>query len=141
VFYGGRDEKPHPVLHAIGVVTGAAGGLFVGYCGYLLATFFPHMLHTALPNMTQPWFLGLWAAAISVPVLAFRSVLLHGVGVGTRTYAACGMTIIIVLFVVDLTGVYRVFPWDTRFYIVPAIEAPGNYVRPSTPDSRATSRR
>jgi ABC-type arginine transport system permease subunit len=122
LYYGGRPEPVNPVAAAAGAVIGAVAGLIVGFFGFLLATFFPHLLRTALPGMTPAWFLALWIAALTVPLLALRGVLRGGRGLGTRVYAVTGMVAILALFLGEATGAVRVFPWQERFYLVPAIE-------------------
>lgn len=124
MYYGGRPEPVNPLLAALGAVVGAIAGLIVGFVAFLLATFFPHLLRTALPGMTYPWFFSLWLAAISIPLLALRSVLRGGKGIGTKVYAVFGMATVLGLFVGELTGAIRVFPWNVRFYIAPAVEPP-----------------
>ena len=104
MYYGGRPEPLSPIVAALGALTGAVAGLVVGYFGFLLATFFPHMLRTALPGMTALWFLMLWIVALTVPVLWFRSVWTGGRGIGTRVFAACGMAIVAGLFAGELAG-------------------------------------
>lgn len=124
MYYGGRPEPEHPVAAALGAVVGGAAGTVVGFFGFLLATVFPHMLRTALPGMTYPAFLVLWMAALMVPALWFRSVWAGGRGLGTKVFAACGIVVVTALFVGDITGMVRAFPWEQRFYIVPGGEPP-----------------
>jgi ABC-type arginine transport system permease subunit len=114
----------NPAVAALGAIVGAGAGLAVGFVAFLLATFFPHLLHTALPGMTPPWFLGLWIAALAIPILAFRTVFRNGKGLGTKVYAVCGIAIVAGLFAADLTGIKRVFPWSTQWYLAPAIGQP-----------------
>jgi hypothetical protein len=123
--HSGADEPVHPVLAGISAVFGALAGLAFGIGGFFLATVFPAMLRTALPNMTDPVFLGLWTVAMAVPVFAFARVLRNGKGgLGTRAYAACGLTAITILFVGELTGTISVYPWHARTYIVPGVYDP-----------------
>jgi ABC-type arginine transport system permease subunit len=65
-------------VRALLIGTGVFAGCAVGYVLYLLATVFPHMLHEALPNMTQAWFVALWIGALCVPILALRTVAVRG---------------------------------------------------------------
>jgi hypothetical protein len=124
VYYGGRPEPVNPLVAALGAVVGAVAGLVVGFFGFLLATFFPHMLHTALPGMTALWFLVLWIGALMLPVLWFRSVWTGGRGLGTKVFAVSGIAIVAGLFAGELTGAVRVFPWSQRFYLTPAVDRP-----------------
>jgi hypothetical protein len=124
VYYGGRPEPVHPFAAVLGAVVGGAAGVVVGFFGFLIATFFPHLLRTALPQMEYAPFLVLWMAALMVPVLWFRSVWIGGRGIGTKVFACCGIAVVTALFVGDITGLVRAFPWDQRFFIVPAIERP-----------------
>jgi hypothetical protein len=124
MYYGGRPEPVNPVMAALGAAVGAVAGLVTGYIGFLLATIFPHMLHTALPGMTGAWFFALWAAALTIPLLWFRTVFAGGRGLGTKVFACCGIAIVIGLFAGELTGLVRVFPWGQRFYLVPAVDRP-----------------
>ena len=128
--YGG-DEPLHPILTAVSVVFATLAGLAFGGAGFLLATAFPAMLRTALPGMTDAWFLALWTAAAAVPVFAFSRVLRKGKGAGARAYASGGILVILVLFAGELTGTISFYPWHTRFYIVPGPMNP-----PYTPSPR-----
>jgi len=114
-------------MTALSVVFGIAKGQIFGLGGFLLATAFPAMLRAALPGMTGPWFLGLWIAAVAVPILAFSRVFRKG-RLGARCYATCGIAALVILFVGDLTGTITVYPWNTSFYVVPDV-----FDRPATP--------
>ena len=135
MYYGGRPEPEHRVPAALGAVAGAIAGAVVAYFAFLPATLFPHLLHTALPGMTHAWFLALWFAALAVPMFWFRTVWTGGRGIGTKGFAACGCALIALLFVGELSGTVRVFPWDTRVYLVPAIDRPD-----PTPSARRPAR-
>ena len=115
----GADEPPHPVMSALSVGFGALFGIAFGAAGFFLATVFPAMLRTALPGMTDAWFLALWTATMALPVFAFSRVFLKGKGSGARAYASCGIIVILILFAGELTGTISVYPWHTRVYIVP----------------------
>ena len=118
------DEPPHPVVAALSAIFGALAGLAFGAAGFLLATVFPAMLRTALPGMTDAWFLALWTAAMALPVFAFSRVLRNGKGAGARAYATCGIAALLILFAGELTGTISVYPWHTRVYIVPGVLDP-----------------
>lgn len=122
--HSGADEPLHPILAGLSAVFGALAGLAFGIGGFFVATVFPAMLRTALPNMTDPVFLGLWTAAMALPVFAFTRVLRNGKGLGARAYATCGLTAITILFVGELTGTISVYPWHARTYIVPGVYDP-----------------
>jgi ABC-type arginine transport system permease subunit len=115
----GADEPPHPIMAALSVVFGALAGLAFGVAGFFLATVFPAMLRTALPAMTDAWFLALWTTAMALPVFAFSRVFRKGEGAGARAYASCGIAAILILFAGELTGTISVYPWHTSVYIVP----------------------
>ena len=124
----GADEPPHPVVSALSAVFGALAGVAFGTAGFFLATVFPAMLRTALPGMTEAWFLALWTAATALPLYAFSRVFLKGKGAGARAYASCGVTMILILFAGEVTGTISIYPWHTRVSIVPGPMNP-----PSTP--------
>jgi len=125
MYHGGYGDEPsHPALVAVSVVFGAVFGLVLGAVAFLLATVFPAMLATALPSMSVAVFLALWSIAVLVPLGAFAHVMRSGRGLGTRTFAGCGMTAIVVLFAGELSGTISVYPWHTTFYIMPVHGAP-----------------
>ena len=118
--YGG-DEPLHPILTALSVVLATLAGLAFGIAGFFVATVFPVMLRTALPGMTDVWFLALWTAAVALPLYGFVQVFRHGKGAGARAYASCGAAAIVILFAGELTGAITVYPWHARFYVVPGV--------------------
>jgi hypothetical protein len=117
--YGGSDEPLHPVLGAVSAFFGAVAGLVFGTAGFFLATVFPAMLRTAMPGMSDGVFLGLWTAALAVPLIAFARVFRNAKGLGARLYASCGILVLTLLFAGELTGTVTVYPWHARFYVVP----------------------
>jgi hypothetical protein len=117
----GADEPPHPILAALSVAFATLFGCAFGVAGFFIATVFPAMLRTALPGMTDAWFLGLWTAAVALPVFAFSRVFRHGKGAGARAYATCGIAMIVMLYAGELTGTISIYPWHTRIYIVPGV--------------------
>ncbi|MEA2784916.1 MAG: hypothetical protein QOF71_1020 [Candidatus Eremiobacteraeota bacterium] len=127
----GADEPPHPVMAALSAAFGALAGLAFGAAGFFLATVFPAMLRTALPGMTDAWFLALWTAAMALPVFAFSRVFRTGKGAGARAYASCGIFVILILFAGELTGTISVYPWHTRVYIVPGPMNPADTPAPA----------
>jgi hypothetical protein len=128
--YSGADEPVHPVLAGISALFGAPAGLAFGIGGFFLATVFPAMLRTALPNMTDTVFLVLWTLAMAVPFFAFTRVFRNGKGLGTRAYATCGLAAITILFAGELTGTISVYPWHARTYIVPGVYDPAGATPP-----------
>jgi hypothetical protein len=123
----GLDEPVHPILSGLSVMIGAFFGLVFGFFGFLLATVFPAMLRMAIPSMPGVAFLVMWIACILLIASAFGRVFRNGKGLSTRVWASCGFLAMIVLFAGDLTGTIRVYPWQTRFYMVP-----GPFEQPST---------
>lgn len=118
--YGG-DEPLHPVLTMLSVVFATIAGLVFGVAGFFIATAFPAMLRTALPGMTDAWFLTLWTIAVALPLYAFSRVFRNGNGPGARAYAACGFAAIVLLFAGELTGTLTVYPWHARLYVTPGV--------------------
>jgi hypothetical protein len=118
VYYGGRPEPVKPIAAALGGMAGAVAGSVIGYFAFLLATFFPHLLLTALPGMTNAWFLALWVVALGAAGGWFANVLRGGRGIGTKVFAVAGLVTIAALLAGDLTGTVRVYPWRERFYFV-----------------------
>ncbi len=118
--HGADDEPPHPVLAAVSVVFGALFGLAFGIGGFFIATAVPLILRTALPSMPDPVFLALWAVSEAVPAVAFGRAFRLGRDRGARAFAGCGLAMLLVLFAGELTGTISVYPWHTRFYVVPA---------------------
>jgi|GEM_PF-2812919 len=60
-------------------------------------------------------------AGLAFGVAGFLRVLRNGKGAGTRAYASCGIAAILILFAGELTGTISVYPWHTRFYVVPGV--------------------
>ena len=115
-----NDEPVHPILSALSVAVGAFFGLVFGFFGFLLATVFPAMLRMALPSMSEAVFLAMWSACLLFVASLFGRVFRDGKGLSTRVWASCGILAIGVLFTGELTGTISVYPWHTRFYMVPS---------------------
>jgi hypothetical protein len=122
------DDGPlQRVLSALSIACGAIAGVVMGSLAFLLATTFPAMLHMALPNMSEPVFLALWCGTIAIPAVAFVRAIPRGLPSG-RAYAVLGAASLMLLFAGEITGTYRVYPWNTAFFITP-----GPYLPPTTP--------
>jgi uncharacterized membrane protein YfcA len=117
--HGADDEPAHPVLVALNMVFGAIFGVVFGVGGFFVATALPLMLRTALPAMPDTVSLALWTICIAVLLIAFARAYRRGRDDGARAFAACGIAALTILFAGELTGTITVFPWHTRFYIVP----------------------
>jgi ABC-type arginine transport system permease subunit len=117
----GAGEPPHPILTALSVTFAIVAGVTFGIAGFFVATVFPAMLRTALPGMSDAWFLSLWTCAVALPVFAFSRVFRNGKGAGARAYASCGIAVIAVLFAGELTGTISIYPWHARVYVVPGV--------------------
>lgn len=117
--YGADDEPAHPVLAALNVAFGAIFGLAFGVGGFFLATALPLMLRSGMPAMPDTMFVALWTVCIAVPLIAFARAYRRGRDNGARAFAGCGIAVLTILFAGELTGTITVYPWHTRFYVVP----------------------
>jgi hypothetical protein len=61
----------------------------------------------------------LWTVSATVPAVAFGRAFRLGRDRGARAFAGCGLAMLLVLFAGELTGAISVYPWHTRFSIVP----------------------
>ncbi len=112
----GGEDSGNSIVTGIWLGSAVLAGIVFGFFAFLLATAVPATLHFGLPHLPFGWFLGIWVAMIALFSLSFRGMFRRGDRSG-RIFAATAGTVMIALFIGEVTGIVPIYPWRTIFFM------------------------